>query len=159
MPASHLPSAPPSQGKAPNDGPYKLENLWPKGATWWSSWFPATVSVLPCRPYRLSGSYEALKGGSAIEAMEDFTGGVAETFATKEAPQNFYEILEKALKRGSLVGCSIDVSRSLACSRAPRCPGAGDLGQLPWSRVRKNITFRQWEGGVNVYLFSLKQRF
>ncbi|XP_047681674.1 calpain-9 isoform X3 [Prionailurus viverrinus] len=58
---------------------------------------------------KLSGSYEALKGGSAIEAMEDFTGGVAETFATKEAPENFYEILEKALKRGSLVGCSIDI--------------------------------------------------
>ncbi|EPQ01510.1 Calpain-9 [Myotis brandtii] len=57
---------------------------------------------------KLNGSYEALKGGSAIEAMEDFTGGVAETFSTKEAPENFYEILEKALQRGSLVGCSID---------------------------------------------------
>ncbi|ELK34854.1 Calpain-9, partial [Myotis davidii] len=61
---------------------------------------------------KLNGSYEALKGGSAIEAMEDFTGGVAETFATKEAPQNFYEILEKALQRGSLVGCSIDIKNS-----------------------------------------------
>ncbi|XP_020928778.1 calpain-9 isoform X2 [Sus scrofa] len=59
---------------------------------------------------KLNGSYEALKGGSAIEAMEDFTGGVAETFTTKEAPGNFYEILEKALTRGSLVGCSIDVN-------------------------------------------------
>ncbi|XP_054432452.1 calpain-9 isoform X2 [Pteronotus mesoamericanus] len=61
---------------------------------------------------KLNGSYEALKGGSVIEAMEDFTGGVAETFATKEAPENFYEILEKALKRGSLVGCSIDIRNS-----------------------------------------------
>ncbi|XP_036211055.1 calpain-9 [Myotis myotis] len=61
---------------------------------------------------KLNGSYEALKGGSAIEAMEDFTGGVAETFATKEAPENFYEILEKALQRGSLVGCSIDIKNS-----------------------------------------------
>ncbi|XP_073854626.1 calpain-9 isoform X5 [Macaca fascicularis] len=57
---------------------------------------------------KLNGSYEALKGGSAIEAMEDFTGGVAETFQMKEAPENFYEILEKALKRGSLLGCFID---------------------------------------------------
>uniref|UniRef100_A0A5F9DW49 Calpain 9 n=1 Tax=Oryctolagus cuniculus TaxID=9986 RepID=A0A5F9DW49_RABIT len=57
---------------------------------------------------KLNGSYEALKGGSTIEAMEDFTGGVAENFLTKEAPENFYEILEKALKRGSLMGCSID---------------------------------------------------
>lgn len=44
--------------------------------------------------------------------MEDFTGGVAETFQMKEAPENFYEILEKALKRGSLLGCFIDVSHS-----------------------------------------------
>ncbi|EPY81954.1 calpain-9 isoform 1 [Camelus ferus] len=52
---------------------------------------------------KLNGSYEALKGGSAIEAMEDFTGGVAETFTTKDAPRNFCEILNKALKRGSLI--------------------------------------------------------
>ncbi|XP_043861302.1 calpain-9 [Dromiciops gliroides] len=61
---------------------------------------------------KLNGSYEALKGGSTIEAMEDFTGGVAETFEVKKAPENFYEILEKALKRGSMVGCSIDISNS-----------------------------------------------
>ncbi|XP_008588193.1 PREDICTED: calpain-9 [Galeopterus variegatus] len=66
---------------------------------------------------KLNGSYEALKGGSALEAMEDFTGGVAETFQTTEAPENFYEILEKALKRGSLLSCSID-TRNAAESEA-----------------------------------------
>lgn len=44
-----------------------------------------------------------------MEAMEDFTGGVAEVFAMQEAPQNLYEILEKALQKGSLLGCSIEV--------------------------------------------------
>ncbi|XP_060048001.1 calpain-9 isoform X2 [Erinaceus europaeus] len=58
---------------------------------------------------KLYGSYEALKGGSAIEAMEDFTGGVSEIFTTKDSPENFYQILDKALKRGSLVSCSIDI--------------------------------------------------
>ncbi|XP_057609487.1 calpain-9 isoform X3 [Chionomys nivalis] len=58
---------------------------------------------------KLNGSYEALKGGSTMEAMEDFTGGVAETFQMREAPEDFYDILEKALKRGSLLGCSIDI--------------------------------------------------
>nr|XP_042134707.1 calpain-9 [Peromyscus maniculatus bairdii] len=58
---------------------------------------------------KLNGSYEALKGGSTVEAMEDFTGGVAETFQIREAPEDFYDILEKALKRGSLLGCSIDI--------------------------------------------------
>ncbi|XP_009944194.1 PREDICTED: calpain-9 isoform X2 [Leptosomus discolor] len=59
---------------------------------------------------KLNGSYEALKGGSTIEAMEDFTGGVGEMYDVKKAPDNFYEILEKALKRCSMVGCSIDTS-------------------------------------------------
>ncbi|XP_072714081.1 calpain-9 isoform X3 [Ciconia boyciana] len=59
---------------------------------------------------KLNGSYEALKGGSTIEAMEDFTGGVGEMYEVKKAPDNFYEILEKALKRCSMVACSIDTS-------------------------------------------------
>uniref|UniRef100_A0A672U0B1 Calpain 9 n=1 Tax=Strigops habroptila TaxID=2489341 RepID=A0A672U0B1_STRHB len=59
---------------------------------------------------KLNSSYEALKGGSTIEAMEDFTGGVGEMYEVKKAPDNFYEILEKALKRCSMVGCSIDTS-------------------------------------------------
>uniref|UniRef100_A0A8C0J847 Calpain 9 n=1 Tax=Chelonoidis abingdonii TaxID=106734 RepID=A0A8C0J847_CHEAB len=59
---------------------------------------------------KLNGSYEALKGGSTLEAMEDFTGGVGEMYEVKKAPENFYEILGKALERGSMVGCSIDIS-------------------------------------------------
>ncbi|OWK63115.1 Calpain-9 [Lonchura striata] len=59
---------------------------------------------------KLNGSYESLKGGSTIEAMEDFTGGIGEMYDVKTAPDNFYEILEKALKRCSMVGCSIDTS-------------------------------------------------
>uniref|UniRef100_A0A8C6X977 Calpain 9 n=1 Tax=Naja naja TaxID=35670 RepID=A0A8C6X977_NAJNA len=61
---------------------------------------------------KLNGSYEALKGGSSIEAMEDFTGGVGETFEVKTAPKNFYELLQRALKRSSLVGCSIDITNA-----------------------------------------------
>lgn len=59
----------------------------------------------------MNGSYESLKGGSTIEAMEDFTGGIGEMYDVKAAPDNFYEILEKALKRCSMMGCSIDVSK------------------------------------------------
>ncbi|KAL3996991.1 hypothetical protein ACER0C_009647 [Sarotherodon galilaeus] len=61
---------------------------------------------------KLNGSYEALKGGSTMEAMEDFTGGVGEMYETKAAPGDLFNIMKKALDRGSMMGCSIDISSS-----------------------------------------------
>lgn len=46
--------------------------------------------------------------------MEDFTGGVTEFYEMKEAPKELYKIMKKALDRGSLMGCSIDVSHPAA---------------------------------------------
>ncbi|KAG5278429.1 hypothetical protein AALO_G00098900 [Alosa alosa] len=61
---------------------------------------------------KIHGSYESLKGGSTMEAMEDFTGGVGENYDTKKAPDDLFLILKKALDRGSMLGCSIDISSS-----------------------------------------------
>uniref|UniRef100_A0A4W4GHM4 Calpain 9 n=1 Tax=Electrophorus electricus TaxID=8005 RepID=A0A4W4GHM4_ELEEL len=61
---------------------------------------------------KLNGSYESLKGGSTLEALEDFSGGVGETFETKAAPSDLFDILKKALDRGSMMGCSIDITSS-----------------------------------------------
>uniref|UniRef100_A0AAY5L3E5 Calpain 9 n=1 Tax=Esox lucius TaxID=8010 RepID=A0AAY5L3E5_ESOLU len=61
---------------------------------------------------KLNGSYESLKGGSTLEAMEDFTGGVGETYETKSAPADLFNILKKAHDRGSMMGCSIDITSS-----------------------------------------------
>lgn len=65
--------------------------------------------------HRLNGSYEALAGGSTIEAFEDFTGGISESYELRRAPSNLYQIIQKALRAGSLLGCSIDVRGCCCC--------------------------------------------
>lgn len=58
----------------------------------------------------MNSSYEALSGGSSIEGFEDFTGGISESYDLKKAPPFLFNIMRKALKLGSLLGCSIDVN-------------------------------------------------
>ncbi|XP_036211076.1 calpain-8-like isoform X2 [Myotis myotis] len=59
---------------------------------------------------KLLGSYEALAGGSTVEGFEDFTGGISEFFDLKKPPTGLFQIIRKALRAGSLLACSIDVS-------------------------------------------------
>lgn len=58
---------------------------------------------------KLYGSYENLKGGSSCEAMEDFTGGLTESFDLMEKPPaHLFSVMLKSVERESLMGCSID---------------------------------------------------
>uniref|UniRef100_A0A672H5P9 Calpain-2 catalytic subunit n=1 Tax=Salarias fasciatus TaxID=181472 RepID=A0A672H5P9_SALFA len=62
---------------------------------------------------KVNGCYEALSGGSTTEGFEDFTGGIAEVHELrKENPRVLFHIIQKALNRGSLLGCSIDITSS-----------------------------------------------
>uniref|UniRef100_A0A8C7LFS0 Calpain 2 n=1 Tax=Oncorhynchus kisutch TaxID=8019 RepID=A0A8C7LFS0_ONCKI len=66
---------------------------------------------------KLNGCYEALSGGSTTEGFEDFTGGIAEVHELRNAGPKLFKIIRKALSRGFLLGCSVDIS-NLADSEA-----------------------------------------
>ncbi|KAM5302286.1 calpain-2 catalytic subunit [Glossophaga mutica] len=66
---------------------------------------------------KVNGCYEALSGGATTEGFEDFTGGISEWYELRKAPSNLFKIIQKALQKGSLLGCSIDIT-SMADSEA-----------------------------------------
>ncbi|XP_068089553.1 calpain-8-like [Hyperolius riggenbachi] len=109
---------------------------------------------------KLNGSYEALTDGSTIEGFEDFTGGISEVYELKKAPRDLFQIIQKAVKAESLLGCSIDIrnayefegvtSRKLVKGHGYSVTGAEEVvykGQkLPLVRLRNPWGFREWTG-------------
>uniref|UniRef100_A0A023FNA0 Putative calpain-b n=1 Tax=Amblyomma cajennense TaxID=34607 RepID=A0A023FNA0_AMBCJ len=56
---------------------------------------------------KLHGGYAALSGGSGIEAMGTFTGGLTEQLVLERPPKNMFKTIQKSLERNSLITCSI----------------------------------------------------
>nr|CAD2204512.1 unnamed protein product [Meloidogyne enterolobii] len=57
---------------------------------------------------KLHGSYEALKGGTTSEALEDMTGGLTEFYDLQERTENLMQMMVRGFEMGSLFGCSIE---------------------------------------------------
>ncbi|KAI1724393.1 calpain family cysteine protease domain-containing protein [Ditylenchus destructor] len=68
---------------------------------------------------KLQGSYEALKGGTTSEALEDMTGGLTEFYDLKQSPENLVQLMMRGFEMGSLFGCSIEADPSIFEARLP----------------------------------------
>ena len=70
-----------------------------------------SVYSIVLKHYRLNGSYSALKGGSASEAMEDFTGGVSELVELHKEQKNIFDLIKKSISKMCMLSCAIEVSK------------------------------------------------
>ncbi|NXE67024.1 CAN8 protein, partial [Calcarius ornatus] len=59
---------------------------------------------------KLNRSFEALAGDSTVDGFEEFTGGISESYELQRVPSNLYQIIQKAVRAGSLLGYSIDIT-------------------------------------------------
>ena len=61
---------------------------------------------------KLHGSYEALKGGTTMEAMVDFTGGCTEMYNLKDddCPKDIMTIMLKVIFSLKTWSCIVDIS-------------------------------------------------
>ncbi|TKS93007.1 Calpain-1 catalytic subunit [Collichthys lucidus] len=91
---------------------------------------------------KLNGCYEALSGGSTSEGFEDFTGGVTEMFELRKAPPDLYNIMSRAIERGSLLGCSIDVVYRGNMTKLVRI--RNPWGEVEWTGAWSDNS-REWE--------------
>ncbi|XP_038073620.1 calpain-B-like [Patiria miniata] len=102
---------------------------------------------------KLHGSYEALKGGDTIEAMEDFTGGVCELHKLKDPPENLSVLMLQGNQRASLMACSIDANR--ATEKEAKLPNGLIMGHAYIITAVKKVTLRLHGSSQRVVLVRI----
>ncbi|KAF6778898.1 hypothetical protein AHF37_01368 [Paragonimus kellicotti] len=88
--------------------------------------------------HRLNGCYSNLNGGLQSEAMEDCTGGLAETISLREGqrPDDLLHVMQLSFQRSVLMGCSAAVNCKNKLQHLVRCRNPwGDANEWrgPWS--------------------------
>ncbi|KAI6232397.1 Calpain clp-1 [Aphelenchoides besseyi] len=68
---------------------------------------------------KLYGSYEALKGGTTSEVLEDFTGGLTEFYDLQQAPENLLQLIVRGFEMSSMFGCSLEADPNQWEARLP----------------------------------------
>lgn len=68
---------------------------------------------------KLYGSYEALKGGTTSEALEDMTGGLTEFYDLNQPPENVLQLIVRGFEMGSMFGCSLEADPNQWEARLP----------------------------------------
>lgn len=68
---------------------------------------------------RLAGSYEALSGGQASEALQDFSGGLVEMIDLKDTKLDVLKVMEQAHRRHSFMSCSLRVNQKVFSHEFP----------------------------------------
>ncbi|KAM8945405.1 calpain-8-like [Pelodytes ibericus] len=108
---------------------------------------------------KVNGSYEALRGGHPVEALEDFTGGTAEIYYLQDPPNNLFQTIQKRLKANALLTCSsVSWSSShekladynMITKHAYSIIGAEEVsyrtGKVQLIRVRNPWGYKEWNG-------------
>ncbi|XP_029426985.1 calpain-1 catalytic subunit-like [Rhinatrema bivittatum] len=100
---------------------------------------------------KINKSYACLKSGNISEAMEDFTGGIAESINVSSlAPQALWDFVNKALFKNSLLSCFIKVSNIADIGKTNE---VGMVMGHAYALIGTNIIKK---GVANVLLFRLR---
>ncbi|KAL7632514.1 UNVERIFIED_CONTAM: hypothetical protein RMT77_017177 [Armadillidium vulgare] len=97
---------------------------------------------------KLHGSYEALKYGSTLDALSDFTGGIAESLSLRSDPTSCGRLLNKLLDLSSIVTAVVNNPNNTTVVS----PGSNSSGKHVGERLASGVVV-----GVNYRILNIEK--